>query len=163
MELLLSQNKTGEAFAYAEQIKINTLSDIIQSGGVRITKAMTAAERERERRLGNVVVSLKAQVNHERQRKQPDQRRLTGLGEQLKRARLDYRAFEARLYGAHPQLKALRGESRPLRLEEASSLLATPDVALLEYVITESRVYLFALAHEQGQGGGSGSPLGAPF
>jgi CHAT domain-containing protein len=107
---------------------------------------MSAVEQGQERRLENRVISLKAQVNREKQRKQPDQKRLASLAEQLQKARVDYNAFETRLYAAHPRLKALRGESQPLKLEEAISLLATNDTALLEYVVTEGRVYLFVLA-----------------
>ena len=155
MELLLAQNKTGEAFAYAERVKVNALADVVQSGGVRITKAMSAVEQGQERRLENRVISLKAQTSREKRRKQPDQKRLASLAEQLQKARADYNAFETRLYAAHPQLKALRGQSQPLKLEEAISLLTTTDAALLEYVVTEGRVYLFVLTHERGAEGGT--------
>ncbi|MFP5261023.1 MAG: tetratricopeptide repeat protein [Blastocatellia bacterium] len=158
MELLLAQGKTGEAFACAERVKINTLSDVVQSGGVRITKAMTSEEQRLEREMENRVISLKAQVNREKQRKQPDQKRLASLPERLQKAQADYRAFEARLYAAHPRLKALRGESRPLKVEDAAALLRGHDDALLEYVAAEGRVYLFVLARASEPAAGSASP-----
>lgn len=146
MELLLAQSKTGEAFACAERVKINTLSDVVQSGGMRITKAMTSGEQKLEREMENRVISLKAQVSREKRRKQPDQKRLAQLSERLQKAHVDYRNFETRLYAAHPRLKALRGESQPLKVEEAGGLLRGVDGALLEYVVAEGRVYLFVLA-----------------
>ena len=150
MELMLTQSKMAEAFAYAERAKANTLSDVIQSGGVKITKTMTAAEQEQERKLENGIISLKAQINREKQRKQPDEKRLVNLNEQLEKARLSYKAFEAKLYAAHPQLKSLRGQSQPLKLEDAVGLIGDGETALLEFVVAESRAYLFALTRERG-------------
>ena len=152
MELMLTQSRIAEAFAYAERAKANALSDVIQSGGVKITKTMTAAEQVQERRLENGIISLKAQINREKQRKRPDEKRLANLIAQLERTRLSYKAFETKLYGAHPQLKSLRGQSQPLKLEDAVGLIVDGETALLEFVVAESRAYLFALTREQGSG-----------
>jgi CHAT domain-containing protein/tetratricopeptide (TPR) repeat protein len=151
MELLISQSKIGEAFAYAQRVKANALSDVIQSGGAKITKTMSAAERDRERRLENNIISLKAQINNEKRRKLPDEKRLALLDSQLEHAQADYKTFEAKLYATHPQLKSLRGKSEPLKAEEAASLIADAQTALIDFIVTEGRTYLFALSREQAQ------------
>ena len=46
---------------------------------------------------------------------------------------------------AHPDLNVRRGRTTPLSLEEISNLTRNKETAYIEYVVTEERVYLFAL------------------
>ncbi|MGH9832340.1 MAG: tetratricopeptide repeat protein [Blastocatellia bacterium] len=145
VELLVAQNQSDAALAYAERAKARVLLDVLQSGRANITKAMTAAEQERERGFNNHLVSLNTQISRENSRTQPDAARLNDLKAQLQKARLDYEAFQTALYAAHPELKAQRGEVELLTLEQARDLLPDTRSALLEYVVTDERTYLFAL------------------
>src|SRR4030095_9569628 len=79
------------------------------------------------------------------QRSQPETARLNDLKAQLQKARLDYEAFQNSPYAAHPELKAQRGEVEPLTPDQVRALLPDPRSALLEYVVTDDRTYLFAL------------------
>src|SRR6185369_1090733 len=54
-------------------------------------------------------------------------------------------AYETRIYAAHPDLTAGRGGSEPLSLNEAGALINDSQTALLEYVVTKNRTYLFVL------------------
>ena len=152
VELLLAQNQVGEALAYAERAKARVLLDVLRSGRVNVTKAMTAEEQEQERSLNLALVSLNTQIQRETARSQPDQARLSELKAQLPKARLDYDQFQTALYAAHPELKAQRGEVRLLKLEEAADLLPDAKSALLEYVVTEGQAYLFVLTKNSGAG-----------
>jgi len=145
VELLAAQNQSSAALGYAERAKARVLLDVLHSGRININKAMTAAEQERERGLNNHLVSLNTQISRENLRSQPNPARLNDLKAQLQKARLDYEAFQTGLYAAHPELKALRGEVEPLTPEQTRALLPDADSALLEYVVTDERTYLFAL------------------
>ncbi len=145
VELLAAQNQSDAALAYAERAKARALLDALQSGRINVTKAMTAAEKERERGFNNQLVSLNTQISRENLRPQPDAARLNDLNTQLQKARLDYEAFQTGLYAAHPELKVQRGEAQPLTLEQARDLLPDARGALLEYVVTNEKTYLFAL------------------
>jgi CHAT domain-containing protein len=145
VELLAAQNQTAAAFSFAERARARALLDVLQSGRVNVTKAMTAAEQERERGFNNHLVSLNTQISRENSRSQPDPARLNDLKTQLQKARLDYEAFQTALYAAHPELKTQRGEVEMLTLEQARDLLPDTKSALLEYVVTDERTYLFAL------------------
>src|SRR5262249_7214802 len=141
----VAQNHSGAAFAFAERAKARALLDVLRSGRVNGAKAMTAAEQDHERGFNNHLVSLNTQISREKLRPQPDSARLNDLIAQLQKARLDYEAFQTALYAAHPELKAQRGEAKPLTLEQARDLLPGARSALLEYVVTDERTYLFAL------------------
>jgi CHAT domain-containing protein/tetratricopeptide (TPR) repeat protein len=150
VELLVTQGKTSEALAYAERAKARALLDVLHSGRVNITKAMSAQERERERGLAGELVSLNSGIQRENLRAQPDQTRLADLKARLQKARLEYEAFQTGLYATHPELKAQRGEAKPMTLEETAGLLPDAQSALLEYVVTDEKTHLFVLSKENG-------------
>lgn len=147
-ELLISQNNANEALTYAERAKSRVLLDVLRSGRSNITKAMTVLEQEQERQALGKLVSLNSQVYRESLRAEPDQRRLADLQARLQTARLDYEALQSRLYASHPELKVKRGEALPLELNEVAVLLPDARSAVLEYLVTEQRTYLFVLTKD---------------
>ena len=154
VELLITQGKIGEAFTYAERSKARVLLDALQRGDLNIARAMNAQERKEEQNFKNQIVSFNAQVSRESMRIQPDQARLAELKTQLQKSRQDYEAFRVKLYAAHPELRVQRGEVRPIGLDEAIKLLPDAGTALLEYVQTDDKTFLFLLAMK-GSGGRS--------
>jgi CHAT domain-containing protein/Tfp pilus assembly protein PilF len=143
VQLLIAQNKTGEALAYAERAKARVLLDVLRSGRVNIAKAMTTQDQEHERKLNNDLVSINNQISRESLRSRPDSSHLTDLQEQLQRARVDYESFQTGLYVAHPELRVQRGEAQPVTAEEVAALIPDANGALLEYVVTDDKVLLF--------------------
>lgn len=145
VDLLIARNNWTEAFAYAERAKGRILLDVLKNGRAVITKAMTPEERNQEESLNEVIIALNSQLRRENQLPKPDHQRLAALEARLKNARLDYEAFQTRLYAAHPELKIQRGQSATLTLDEVAALLPDAQTALLEYVVTQERVYLFVI------------------
>jgi CHAT domain-containing protein/Tfp pilus assembly protein PilF len=142
VQLLIAQNKNGEALAYAERAKARVLLDVLRSGRVNIAKAMTTQEQERERKLNNDLVSINNQISRESARS-PSASSGPDLHEKLQRARVDYESFQTSLYVAHPELRVQRGEAQPATTEEIAALIPDAYGALLEYVVTGDKVYLF--------------------
>jgi CHAT domain-containing protein len=152
VEFLIAQNNAAEALSYAERAKARALLDVLQSGNVNITKALIPQEREEEHKLIGEMISLNTRLSQEKMRPQPDQTRIEDLNARLKKARLEYETFQVKLYVAHPELKVQRGEAQPWKMEDAAALLPDAKSALLEYVVTDDKTYLFVLTkNEQGQ------------
>ena len=151
VELLASEGRPAEALTFAERARARVLLDVLQTGRVNVTKAMSPQEQEQERKLNDQLVSLNTQISRESIHPKPDQARLTELRAQLQKARLDFEAFQTNLYAAHQELRAQRGEAQPLRLEETAALLPDAASALLEYVVTEDKSYLFAITKADGK------------
>jgi CHAT domain-containing protein/tetratricopeptide (TPR) repeat protein len=151
VDLLAHEGRPAEALIFAERAKSRALLDVLRTGRANVTKAMTGQEQEQERKLNGQLVALNTQISRESARPQPDQARLTELKAQLQKARLDFEAFQTNLYGAHPELRSKRGEAQPLRLEEAASLLPDAASALLEYIVTDDKTYLFAITKAAGK------------
>jgi CHAT domain-containing protein/tetratricopeptide (TPR) repeat protein len=142
VDLLFEQQKAGEALGYVESAKARVLLDVLQSGRVNITKAMSPREQEQERSLKGELISLNTQVARESTRPKSDEAQLSTLNTRLGRARLNYEAFQTNLYAAHPELKTQRGEARPITPEQAGELLTVAGSALLNYLVGVDKTYL---------------------
>lgn len=148
VELLLSQNRTDEAFGFAERANNRQLLDVLESGRIETSKGLPAPQQAEEQRLKGDLISLQAQVDRERGRAKRDEPKLERLKAQLERARLGYGSFQKRLSAAYPRLKALRGEPRPLGANDARELIEATGSALLEFVVAGEKSYLFALTKQ---------------
>ena len=145
VELSAAREDWGAAFAWAERAKARVLLDVLQRGRVNVTGAMTASERDRERRVRSDLVALNNQIAQESRKAKPDGSRLAELEARRQKARLAYEAFRTTLYAAHPELKVERGEVSPVSFEEAGALLPDAQSALVEYAVSEDKVFLFVL------------------
>jgi CHAT domain-containing protein len=145
VELLIAQNKPDEAFHYAEMAKGRMLLDVLRHGRSDISKTMTPEERDHEKQLNATITALSSQQRKEISLRQPDKSRLAFIDAQLQKARLEYEAYETRIYAAHPDVRTGRGGSEPLSLNEAGALINDSQTALLEYVVRQNRTYLFVL------------------
>src|SRR6185369_9064111 len=79
---------------------------------------------------------------------QPNLERYALLDLRLQKALADYLAFESALYAAHPRLKTLRGEAAPRGLEDAAALISDSSTAFIEFVVTDTSTYLFAITRD---------------
>jgi CHAT domain-containing protein/Tfp pilus assembly protein PilF len=152
IRLLLDQKDLREAFAYAERAKGRALLDVLQAGRVDITKAITVDEQTQERRLNGEIISINTQIHREKLREKPDQARLAQLEADLSKARLAYESFQINLYAAHPELKTRRGQAAPITLDQAGALISDTNTAVLEFVVTQDKTYLFVLTNPKRTG-----------
>jgi CHAT domain-containing protein/Tfp pilus assembly protein PilF len=145
VHLSLAQHDTTQALIYAERAKGRVLLDVISSGRTDITKAMTSDELKRDRELSAEIASLNTQLARLKAQTKPPEAQLADIQARLNKTRLEYEAFQANLYAAHPELKVQRGQTQPLTLDEVAALLPDAQTAILEYVVTEDKSYLFVL------------------
>ncbi|HYJ87042.1 MAG TPA: tetratricopeptide repeat protein [Pyrinomonadaceae bacterium] len=145
VDLLVAQNRAAEAFTYAERAKVQSLIELLRRSNSQSVKSMSAAEQAEERKLAGSAVSLELQLERESLSRTSTANRRAAMRDRLNQARSDYADFRGRLYLAHPSVKVERGELAMLKPEQLRPLLSDGRTALLEYVITENNVYLFAL------------------
>jgi CHAT domain-containing protein len=151
VDVAISEGKGNEAFDYAERAKSRTLTGVLQSAKVWITKTMTTREREQERKFLTDVAAFNTRIQREMERQNPNKVRINDLTEKLGKARKDYAAFRDRLFARRPRLKTLRGEGKPLDAARASALLTDAETALLDFVETDENAYLFAFTKAGGR------------
>src|SRR5262245_42549503 len=137
VDLLAQEGQPAEALIFAERARARVLLDALQTGRANVTRAMTGAEQEQERKLRAELISINTQVTSASQKEKQDQAKLDELKSLREKARLDYEAFQTALYAAHPELRAQRGESPVINADEIAALLPDATTALLEYVVTD--------------------------
>jgi CHAT domain-containing protein/tetratricopeptide (TPR) repeat protein len=145
VQLSLTRHDTAEALSYAERAKGRVLLDVLSNGRANITKAMTSDELKRDHELSAELAALNTQLVRVKTQSKPDAAQVADTQTRLDKTRLEYEAFQANLYAAHPELRVQRGKTHPLTLAEARDLLPDEETAILEYVVTENGSYLFVL------------------
>ena len=153
IQLSLAQQNPIEALTYAERAKGRVLLDVLNSGRADLTKGMTADEVKRDRALSSEIASLNTQLARLKAQGKTAEAQLADVRARLDKTRLEYEAFQASLYVAHPELKVQRGQTRMFAFDEAAALLPDDRTAILEYVVTEDRSYLFVLRKTAGKVG----------
>lgn len=151
LSLLVKENQSDEALAIAELTKARVLLDVLENGRVNIQKAMTTDELEQERRLKSALTATNRRLAGASQSDKPDTPRINELKQEVEKARLGYEAHQVFLYAAHPQLKVQRGQAPIITPQELLSLLPDTSTALLEYVVTDEKTYLFAITRGAGR------------
>jgi CHAT domain-containing protein/Tfp pilus assembly protein PilF len=143
IDLLVSQDKYAEALTFAEQSKARVLLDTLQAGRGNIRQAWSKEEQEADEQHRLHLVSLNSKFTTEVRRDKLDASRVAELKTEIEKARLEYEDFETRLYLAHPEMRARRGEASIIKSEELAALLPDTSSAVLEYVVGEDQSYLF--------------------
>jgi CHAT domain-containing protein len=149
--VFVKENQPGEALMFAERAKARTLLDMLQQARGTVNKAMTVAEQDEERRLKFDLTQLNKQLTRLTQSDKSDAARVREVEAKLEKARLDYEAFQNSLYAAHPELKTQRGEAPIINAQELANLLPNASSALLEYVVTNDKIYLFTITKPAAQ------------
>ena len=151
LSLMVKENQTQEALVFAERAKARVLLDMLQQGPVGVQKTMTTEEQEQERRLKSELTQLNKQLGRATQSDKPDAGRISAIETRLEKARLDYEAFQNLLYAAHPELRVQRGEAPIINAEDLTALVPDAKSALLEYVVTDDKIYLFVITKTAGK------------
>ncbi|HKG20979.1 MAG TPA: CHAT domain-containing protein [Blastocatellia bacterium] len=149
--LLVSQKEYIEALSFAERSKARVLLDVLQAGSASLRKSLSPQERQAEEQQRLRLVSLNSQLTGEVRRDKPDLPRVAELKGNIEKYRLEYEALETSLYVAHPELKTHRGEAPIIKAGELAALLPDSASALLEYVVSDDKTYLFAVTKAAGK------------
>lgn len=149
VDLSFSRDRPDDALTYAELAKARALLDLVQTGRVHITKAMNPEELEMERASNAELAALNAQIQEEKQRRQPNHKRMAELEMSREKARLAHEAFLTTLYVKHPELRIQRGEIDPITIADTADLLSDVGTALLEFVVAEEKSYLLVVTKQR--------------
>jgi CHAT domain-containing protein len=128
--LLAAAGRTDEAFTAAEQTKARVLAEVLGNGRLRISKGMTAAEREREETLRRRLVA--ARQSHVAARAETN------------RAAAEYAEFQTALYAGHPELALRRTAFDPPSAAAVAAQL-NPGTAAVEYFIGSDAVFAMVI------------------
>lgn len=148
IELLIEQNKLIEALMYTERAKGRVLLDILSGGRFQGANVMTPGEKKEEQQLNQAIIAINNEIRQERLKKSADAAQLEQLNAKLDVARLKYASFQDVFHAAHPEWKSLPGQIGALKPDDLNKLIPNQKTALLDYVVTKERCYLFLLSNQ---------------
>jgi CHAT domain-containing protein/tetratricopeptide (TPR) repeat protein len=147
IRFLLRTGQKAKAFEWIQKAKAHTLIDLMESGHVQASQAMTTEDKQKEEGLKQQAKDLSQQflaaigsLDELKRQAQPDKSRQEKIEKQVqeiqqnqKKSERDWSEFQEALYLRNPRLAQQRS-ARTVTLEEAASCLPA-DTALLEYSI----------------------------
>lgn len=161
VDVAIGDGLGNEAFNFAERARARVLTGVLLTAKTQIVKTMTAREQQRERQLLGQSTIFNAQLYREQERDKPNAARIDAIKARLQKAQADYADFRTKLYALRPQLKLLRGELKPATVEQVAGLISNTNTALLEFVETDERVYLFVFTKQQAKPSHAKAPVAA--
>jgi CHAT domain-containing protein len=129
-------NEPTNAFATIERQRVHSLRLRLVRNERDIARGMTPAERDAERELSAEVVTVRAQLDHEKALPKPNAIRVERLGQQLTTAVQKRSAQRQELFTRLPDLRVWRGLTPAVGLPEAVKSLDEGE-ALVEFVIDD--------------------------
>jgi len=151
VELLLKQGDSMGALRYAEMSKARVLDEVLSNGKVDLTKAMSESEKQIENGLNRELNDINRKLRNENLKRNPDKATLNQLTMQAASTRVQYESFLDTLYASHPELRIERGQPEAVTLNVLSDSVPD-DVTILEYVVTDNQLILFAVSKTKPSG-----------
>jgi CHAT domain-containing protein len=142
VETLLAQGRTSDALRYAEMAKGRVVLDILQGTRAALNKSLSPEEQQRETALRSRVAVLSGELARV---SSSNSARAAGIRASLENARQEQRSLLNTLYAAHPQLRLQRVDFET----ESPAGAVDASTAMLEYVVGDRAIYLFAITREE--------------
>ena len=144
--MAIAQGNAAEALSFAERSKARALLDALRGNGSAIMSAMTAEERSAEVALRTSLNSASVELELVVRSATPDEARVSNLRRTRDAKRLEYQAFQSRLYADHPTLQVSRAELPRISAAEARGLVSDPNSAIVEFVLGGDRTFAILVA-----------------
>jgi len=142
VDLLIQQGRSLDALLYAERAKGRVLLDVLSGGRAELTKALTPTERENAQRQNRNISNLNEQI---RKAETNNSASLESLYPKLDAARLEYQSFQDAAFVTHPELNVRSGRTMTIDRPGIDGLTRNSGSGYLEYVVSKDHVYLFVL------------------
>jgi CHAT domain-containing protein len=146
----VAADRFEEALEYSERARARVLLDTITTSNARITSGMSNAERQQEDQLQLELYGANKALLNEQQAEVSRPNRLEDLSRRRDSARSRLSTFRAALYANRPGLAAKRLDVKWPGPESVCRAAVAGSVAILEYTVTESEVFLFAIGCQPG-------------
>lgn len=149
VDLLIEQNKAADAFTYAEDARIESLSSMLKRGHALSTRGLSVAQRDQERKLAAQIASAELQLSRESESRNATESRRAELMNRRRVALNNYAQLQKNVYATFPDLKIARGELPQAKSSELHAIITDRETAYLQFVVTENNIYLFVATADE--------------
>lgn len=144
IEIYARRGDAKSALEFAERGKSRVLNEILQIGRVDWRNVLTDKDKQQEQTLRDKLTELNRLQTALRYEREVDKTRLGEVTKELEKTRLDYEFLQSSAFANYPELRRSRGFSTNIKADEIVSLIRQSNEALLEFAVTEDKIYLFA-------------------
>jgi len=134
----------SQALRIAEKLKAEEFETTLSRINVESFSDLPPELLLREKSLRLTLTKLNEHLEHERSRANPDQAQIKKLLDERRAKENTFRRLKDFLVKEFPSYAELR-YPRPISLSQIQKTVIDPDEAVLEYMVTRSRTYLFAI------------------
>jgi CHAT domain-containing protein len=147
LKLQLESNAVYNIFEFIERSKA-----VILLSSIRGLEALQSLEvpddlKDKEKRIKEDLLTYKSLIYKENQNKQPDTEKTRYWENQLFNLKLQYDSLVSYLENLYPSFFKLRYDNTVVSIKDVQDILA-PDQAMLEYAITDSSLFIFAITKD---------------
>lgn len=156
VNLMAQMGRKEEAFEIAEQARAQALLDALRRLGLPVEEQKTEEEQAKHNELQRCIVSLEEQIIAELMKSQPNTSRIQELRQGLEKARAEFERLQDILRLRRLLLVPQQEPVTQSSTNHHSSLVTRysslpPDIAVLSYIVTEQRTWLFVLYRDTEQ------------
>jgi CHAT domain-containing protein len=145
VELLVAEGKGKEALVFAEKAKSRSLLEILRSGRIKPSEFMTDDQQDTEARLYKEIIRVNNDIQSYKRKSQLDNNHLAQLHQKKSNAIRAYEEFFHLMCVKHPQIKLEYGNLDEFSLEAISRIIPDNYTALVEYVVSDEKLFVFIL------------------
>ncbi len=143
-----NNNYDEMAFGYMERAKSRTLLEILQSVKRDLAGYISDEERKAESLLNSKIKKLNLAIALEGSKKLKNNKKLTQLRSDLRKARETYNRFMTNLYIKYPGLALKHGQSKVLKGREAVKLAGDNNIKIVEYYVGKETLFVFVVTED---------------
>jgi CHAT domain-containing protein/Tfp pilus assembly protein PilF len=145
--LAIAEGNPAEALSLAERSKARALLDVLRDKGIGVvTHTVSAEESSRDVALRTSLNSANAELEMAVRTPVPDEARISILRRARDQKRLEYQAFESRLYAEHPELHVSRADLPRISAADARRLVSDHESAIVEFVVGADRTFAIVIS-----------------
>ncbi len=142
----VSQGHWEDALQISEREKGRALLDLLTQGKASFSNELTVAEKKEENRLRARLTALEADQQAAATATPRDPAHTAALRQQLQTAHGAMDSFKEHMSVVHPDLDRHRGSASLITLAQTATLLPESSTAILEFEVTPTVTYLFAIS-----------------
>ena len=149
VELSFNRGDSKTALEFAERAKSRVLNEILQVGRIEWQNVLNDTDNKKEQTLRSKLSELNRLQTTLKYQTEVDRTRLDNVTKELAKTRLDYEFLQTSAFANYPELRRSRGISTTIKQAEIAALIRRPNEALLEFAVSQEKIYLFAATKEK--------------
>lgn len=149
VEIAVKRGDAKTALEFSERGKSRTLNEILQAGKIDWRKVLNESDKQKEQNLREKLSELNRLQTVLKYQTTVDKKRLDETTKQIEQVRSDYDFLQTSVFANYAELRRSRNLGETIKADEIAALIRHPDEALLEFALSDERIFLFVATKDK--------------